>query len=222
MIAAAGLGGLAALDRTAFAQTMLAHPVVCGTLAGWVAGDPQSGLRLGLVLGLFASRRAPIGGEGPLIDWTSAAVAVPFALREVAAGWQWGLGLVAGLALALLGGQLIGLVRALAARRDASLGRAVGVGDLDAIERFHTACLVLHFARGAVLVVLGATSIRMLAFDVAWTGAEQAAAGMIWSAAPVAGAVVLLHAQWRHAGRAPVALGFGLALLLLIVAQVGS
>jgi len=37
MIAALALGGIAGIDRTAFAQTMFAHPVVCGTLAGWIA-----------------------------------------------------------------------------------------------------------------------------------------------------------------------------------------
>lgn len=220
MIGVLALGGLSGLDRTAFAQTMLAHPVVCGTLSGWAAGDPESGLRLGLVLGMFGSRRAPIGGEGPVIDWTSAAVAVPFALRSVAAGWQWGLALVAALGWALLGGHLIRLVRRLAASREDVVAAAAASGDLGRVERSHLAFLGLHALRGASWAFLGSVLIHALAFDLPWSGPEQAAAGMIWALAPVAGAMVLLHAHWRHAGRAPVALGLGAGTLLTLLAGV--
>lgn len=220
MIGAAALGAFAGIDRTAFAQSMLAHPVVCGTLAGWMAGDPVSGLRLGVVLGMFASRRAPIGGEGAVIDWTSAAIAVPFALREVAAGWQWGLGLVAALAVALVGGRLILAVRGLAARAEFRNSEAAAAGDLGRIERVHLGFLGLHFVRGAVCASLGSVLIHALAFDLPWSGPEQAAAGTIWALAPLAGVVVLLHAHWRQAGRAAVALGAGAAILLIALAGV--
>lgn len=222
MIGAAALGAAAGADRTSFAQTMLAHPVVCGTLAGWIAGDPASGLRLGLVFGMFASRRAPIGGEGPQIDWTSAAVAVPFALGPVAAGWQWGFGLVCGLALALGGGQIVRLIRSLAAAREPAFLDAAGAGDLGRIERSHLGFLGLHVLRGALVPLVGGLATHALVFDRPWTGPEQAAAAMIWAMAPVAGGAVLLHAHWRHGGRAPIALGAGAALALILVAAVLS
>ena len=216
MLAAAGLGALAGVDRTAFAQTMLAHPVVCGALAGWIAGDPVSGLRLGIVYGMFASRRAPIGGGGPVIDWTSAAIAVPFALGPSAAGWQWGLGLASGVLVALLGGHLIRLVRRLAAAKDPVLDQAGLDGDLGRIERLHLGFLGLHLLRGAALALLAAVAISALAFDVRWSGPEQSAAAMIWGFAPLVAAVVLLDAHRRHAGWRPVSFGIGAAAVVLL------
>ncbi len=220
MIAALALGGVAGIDRTAFAQTMFAHPVVCGTLAGWVAGDPVSGLRLGIVYGMFSSRRSPIGGEGLVADWSSAAIAVPLALGGSAAGWQWGLGLVAGLAIALGGGRLIHLLRRHAATREPVIAEAAANADLARIEREHLALLGLHFLRGAIWVTLAAFLIGRLAFDVRWSGPEQAAALMIWGFAPLIGATVLVHAHWRHAGWQPVGFGVVAAALLIAVAGV--
>jgi mannose/fructose/N-acetylgalactosamine-specific phosphotransferase system component IIC len=217
MITAALFGAVAGGDRTSYGQTMLAHPVVCGTLAGWVAGDPSSGLRLGIVFGMLAARRAPIGGAGSVIDWTSPSIAVPFALGSAASGWQWGLGLTAGVLFALLGGHLIRLVRAFAAHREESLEAAARAGDLSRIERWHLSFLGLHVVRGAVVSVLVSGLVGRLAFDVRWTGPEQSAAAMIWGFAPLAAAVILLDAHRRHAGWSPVGFGVGAALLLLLM-----
>lgn len=215
MILAAGVGALAGADRTALAQTMLAHPVICGTLSGWLAGDPVSGLRLGLVYGMFASRRAPIGGEGPVLDWTSAAIAVPFALGSSASGWQWGLGLAAGTLFALLGGHLIRFVRRVAARREPAMEAAAREGDLHVIERAHLGFLLVHLARGAVVALSGAALIGWLAFDLRWSGPEQSAAATIWGYAPLVGAVVLVDAHRRSGGWR--ALGFGALVALVFV-----
>jgi mannose/fructose/N-acetylgalactosamine-specific phosphotransferase system component IIC len=219
MISAAVLGAVAGADRSAYGQTMLAHPIVCGTLAGWIAGDPSSGLRLGIVYGMLASRRAPIGGAGPVLDWTSPSIAVPIALGSAASGWQWGLGLTAGVLFALLGGRLIRLVRAFAARREGALEAAARSGDLDRIEHHHLNFLGLHLLRGAIAALLGAGLVSRLAFDVRWTGPEQSAAAMVWGFAPIAAAVVLLDAHRRHAGWAPV--GFGAAAAILLVLWIG-
>jgi mannose/fructose/N-acetylgalactosamine-specific phosphotransferase system component IIC len=220
MIAALALGGFAGIDRTAFAQTMFAHPVVCGTLAGWIAGDPASGLRLGIVYGMFSSRRAPIGGEGLVADWSSAAIAVPLALGDSAAGWQWGLGLVAGLAAALVGGRLIRLLRRLAASSEVMVAEAAVQADLARIERVHLSLLGLQFLRGAVWVAIAAVLTSVLAFDVRWSRPEQSAAAMIWGLAPMIAVPVLVHAHWRHAGWRPVGFGIAAATLLVVLAGV--
>jgi len=218
MIAALAMGGIAGIDRTAFAQTMFAHPVVCGTLAGWIAGDPVSGLRLGIVYGMFSSRRSPIGGEGPVADWSSASIAVPLALGESASGWQWGLGLVAGLAVALVGGRLIRLLRRYAASRESAVAAAAIRADLARIEGIHLGLLGLQFLRGGIWVAFAALVTAALAFDVRWSGAEQSAAAMVWGLAPVIAVTVLVHAHWRHAGWRPVGFGVAAATLLIILA----
>lgn len=218
MIAALALGGIAGIDRTAFAQTMFAHPVICGTLAGWIAGDPVSGLRLGIVYGMFSSRRSPIGGEGPVADWSSASIAVPLALGDSAAGWQWGLGLVAGLAVALAGGRLIHLLRRYAASREVMVAAAAGRADLGRIERIHVGLLGLQFLRGAVWVAMAAFLTATLAFDVRWSGPEQSATALVWGFAPLIAVTVLVNAHWRHAGWRPVGFGVAAATLLIVLA----
>jgi mannose/fructose/N-acetylgalactosamine-specific phosphotransferase system component IIC len=219
MILAAGIGALAGADRTAFAQTMLAHPLICGTLSGWIAGDPESGLRLGIVFGMLASRRAPIGGAGPVVDWTSAAIAVPFALGPSAAGWQWGLGLVAGLVVALAGGHVIRGVRSLAARAEPRVQEAAMSGDLGVIERTHLGFLGLHTVRGAVVALAGAMLISGLAFDLRWSGPEQSAASMIWAFAPLVAATVLVDSLRTIVGWRSVGFGglVGLTIVLWVV-----
>jgi hypothetical protein len=222
VIAALVLGALGGVDRTAFAQSLLANPIVCGTLAGWWAGDPGNGLRLGIVFALLESRRSPIGGGGPVIDWTSAAVAVPVALGASAASWQWGLGLVAGLALALVGGRWILLIRELAARMEPTVALAGATGSISRIEAVHLRFLGLHLLRGAGWTVLGVVLVGGLAFDVSWSGPGQALGAVIWGYAPVLAATVLVLSQRHHAGNLPVALGFGMGLLLVLAAGVGS
>lgn len=222
MIWPLALGGLAGVDRTAFGQTMLAHPVVCGTLAGWVSGDPAHGLRAGIVLGMLAARRSPIGGAGPIRDWTSAAIVIPFALGSGAAGWQWGLGLVFAVAVALGGGWAIQAVRAVAARREPAVLEAAGAGALGPLERHHLTLLGLHFLRGALVVALAAPLLARLAYGLRWSGPEQSASALIWGFAPVSGAAVLLLAHLRHSGRWPVLTGALAASALLLLARVGS
>lgn len=222
MIGALVLGGVAGVDRTAFGQTMLAHPVVCATLAGWYAGDPASGLRIGIVFGMFASRRAPLGGGGPVLDWTSASIAVPLALGPAAAGWQWGLGIVAGFCIALLGGHVIRALRAFAASREAGANARARSGDLGGIERLHMGMLVLHLLRGATVVALGSVAVSAVAFDLRWSGPEQSATTMIWAFAPVAAVTVLLQTQLRHAGVWPVVFGAAVSTLLVVAAGVLS
>jgi len=56
-----GWGTLVALDLVSVPQAMLSRPLVAGTVAGWIVGDVEAGLRVGIVLELFALDVLPIG-----------------------------------------------------------------------------------------------------------------------------------------------------------------
>ncbi len=73
VLAAALLGGLVGLDRTALGQFMVSQPLVAGPLMGWVLGDPLTGLLIGGVLELVWVLDMPIGTFVPA-DSTVAAV----------------------------------------------------------------------------------------------------------------------------------------------------
>jgi len=56
------LGGLLALDSTAFGQFMISRPLVAGVLTGWVVGDPVQGLLIGGILEVYFISIFPVGG----------------------------------------------------------------------------------------------------------------------------------------------------------------
>jgi mannose/fructose/N-acetylgalactosamine-specific phosphotransferase system component IIC len=74
VFAAAAIGGLIGLDRTAVGQFMVSQPVVAGPLTGWLLGDVTAGLVIGGVLELIWVLDLPIGTFVPA-DSTVAAVA---------------------------------------------------------------------------------------------------------------------------------------------------
>jgi mannose/fructose/N-acetylgalactosamine-specific phosphotransferase system component IIC len=74
VLAAAVIGGVIGLDRTALGQFMVSQPIVAGPLTGWLLGDLTAGLVIGAVLELIWVLDLPIGTFVPA-DSTVAAVA---------------------------------------------------------------------------------------------------------------------------------------------------
>ena len=77
---------------------MISRPLVAGAVAGWLAGDVEAGLRIGVLLELFALDVLPIGAVRYPDYGPATVVAAAFA---AGAPWEFGLGLSAGLALVL-------------------------------------------------------------------------------------------------------------------------
>ena len=168
------LGGLAALDATPVAQTMLSQPLVTATLLGLVWGDWRVALEVGVVLQLLAASTMPIGGRAPE-DYAAggvvgagvalaAAAQHPFLMVQEAAALA---GVLAGLATALLGVPLTRWQR----RRNEGVARwceaAVRGGDEGAVGRAQGAGVVLAFGVGvgysAVCLALGVWLLGPLA-----------------------------------------------------------
>lgn len=59
------LGGVAALDATPVAQTLLSQPLVTASLLGWLWGDWATALAVGVVLQILAASTLPIGARTP-------------------------------------------------------------------------------------------------------------------------------------------------------------
>jgi mannose/fructose/N-acetylgalactosamine-specific phosphotransferase system component IIC len=68
------LGGVAALDATPVAQTLLSQPLVTSTLLGLLWGDPHTALSVGVVLQILAASTTPLGSRTPE-DYASGGVA---------------------------------------------------------------------------------------------------------------------------------------------------
>jgi hypothetical protein len=59
------LGGVAALDATPVAQTLLSQPLVTSTLLGMLWGDWATAMEVGVVLQMLAASTLPIGARTP-------------------------------------------------------------------------------------------------------------------------------------------------------------
>lgn len=62
------LGGLIYLDRTAVLQIMISRPIVIGPILGMILGNPQLGLKMGVILELLWLNMLPIGSNIPPDD----------------------------------------------------------------------------------------------------------------------------------------------------------
>jgi mannose/fructose/N-acetylgalactosamine-specific phosphotransferase system component IIC len=147
-------GTLVGLDLVSVPQAMISRPLVAGTVAGWLAGDVEAGLRIGVLFELFALDVLPVGAVrypdyGPA---TVGAVAL-----GIGAPWELGLGVSAalGLLLAVLGGWSLQLVRRWNARAIQRRAAALAAGESSAIRWLQYAGLLRDALRGFILTLTG-------------------------------------------------------------------
>jgi mannose/fructose/N-acetylgalactosamine-specific phosphotransferase system component IIC len=154
------LAGILALDDTAMTQTWFGQPLPAAILAGYLCGDPLTGLAVGLPLQLVLAGNLPVG-QTFTGDPTSAAIAAVAgtllsgrSLQPVIAGnpgesWQLLGWVILGAGLLSLSGHVLiqaerrangmWMLEGLRSLRDGRLGR---------IERLHLRCLLTAFLRG--------------------------------------------------------------------------
>lgn len=187
-------GGLCGLDRTAFGQTLLAHPMIAAALAGALVGDAGAGLWAGFTLTALSARVLPVG-ERSIRDWTSAAVVLGAVAGSVEDGAVRGSALLLAPWIAWLGGRWIHRVRGLAARVLAARRARPASQVLEGLEFEHLRLTSLHGIRGALLV--GCCTWLATAFLpplVERLGApERAALDGLWKVAPLAALPLLLR-----------------------------
>ena len=56
-------GVLVGVDMVSVAQSMLSRPLVAGTVAGLIVGDPAGGMMMGVLLEFFALEVLPVGAS---------------------------------------------------------------------------------------------------------------------------------------------------------------
>jgi mannose/fructose/N-acetylgalactosamine-specific phosphotransferase system component IIC len=147
-------GAVVGLDLVSVPQAMLSRPLVAGTVAGWLVGDLEAGLRVGVLLELFALDVLPIGAVR-YPDYGPATVAA--AALAAGAPWELGLGLsvTLGLLLAVLGGWTLQLVRRSNARAIQRHSAALAAGESRAIRWLQYGALLRDASRAAGLTLLG-------------------------------------------------------------------
>jgi mannose/fructose/N-acetylgalactosamine-specific phosphotransferase system component IIC len=147
-------GTLVGLDLVSVPQAMISRPLVAGTVAGWLAGDVHTGLRVGVLFELFALDVLPVGAVR-YPDYGPATVAA--VVLGAGSIWQLSLGssVALGLVLALLGGWTLQFLRRSNARAIQHRAAAVAAGESSAIRRLQYGGLLRDSSRGFILTLLG-------------------------------------------------------------------
>ena len=220
MLATFLLGGVAALDATPVAQTLLSQPLVTATLLGALWGNLPLALEVGIVLQILAASTLPVGARTPEDYAVGGVVGAGVALAlgsqqpfEVSRNASALLGVLAGVIGSVLGVPLLKWQR----RRNEGLSRwceeALGRGEEGALAAAQRAGVVLSFATGACLTAVlvggalrglqGLAAHESLRLARAWALAQPLWIGL--------GLAQLLHAfVQRRLTRAAL---FGIALL---------
>jgi PTS system mannose-specific IIC component len=189
-------GTIVGVDLVSFPQAMVNRPIVAGSVTGFLTGDLETGLRVGMLLECFALDVLPIGAAR-YPDYGPASVVGTAAASF--AGWQdpIGLGVMVALLLALAGGRAMEFVRRLNGRLARVAAPALATGDAAVLARLQRTGLMADALRSLVVTLAG----LLLAWLVLpWLGG-LGDAGRALRLVAVAGALVAgLTGAFRRAG----------------------
>jgi PTS system mannose-specific IIC component len=212
-----GWGTLVGVDLVSFPQAMIARPLVAATVAGALLGDLEAGLRLGVVLELFALDVLPVGAVR-YPDYGPATVGATLAIAGTP--WQSSLGVATaiGLIVALTGGATLQWLRHRNARAIQARAAALAAGDRSAVRALQYQSIARDALRSAALaglaLLLADASLRWVRLDQATGMALTIVAAGSALAAVVGGALRSAghgaRVRWLVAGGA-----VGLALAAL-------
>jgi PTS system mannose-specific IIC component len=215
-----GWGTLVGLDLVSVPQGLLARPLVSATVAGWLLGDVETGLRVGALLELFALDVLPVGASkypeyGPAaIGATVLAVGLPTTSGV-------GVGVVLGLVVALVAGYSLDWLRHANARQVHQLSGDLDAGSIAAIRTLQWFGLARDAVRSAGISGLAIASAYAL---MIWVPFESALARTPITPVLVGvGLAAALSGALRTAGRGRrlAWLGVGVGVGMLVVVSIG-
>ncbi len=156
-------GGVVALDTTAAMQILISHPLVSCSVVGLLLGNFQLGFLMGIFLELLWLNEFPIGGapfsEGNLGATVAAALAILLTKEIDRPMVVIPLALMAGAAVASVGGHLVIFMRAINTHiYDALMARHQVNSAL--VSRSHHLCIALMWFAGASLTLVATVVLQ--------------------------------------------------------------
>lgn len=179
-------GTLVGLDLVSVSQVMIARPLVAGSVAGVILGDPLSGGMVGAVLELFALDVLPFGAA-KYPDYGLGAVAGAVTVAGAPDVLGLGIAVLVGLVIASLGGMSMQFMRRLNAADVGTHTTSIDGGDPRAVAAVQYRGVARDAGRAFLVTVVGlalaaATRLASVTFGsaalmtVAAVGAALAAA----------------------------------------------
>lgn len=205
------LGGLLALDATSVGQFMASRPLVAGALTGWIVGQPAMGIAIGAILELYLLVSYPTGGSRFPEGATATVVAV--ASAGAGSGGALALAVAAGLIWGQIAGISITWLRQVNGRFVPDRGH--GVPTTQGLAAAHLGAVLLDFARGVGVTLVGVLATRPLveALEASWPISREATFGLLLVGGSVS--VGILLRDLGGVRRRAAAFVAGLALTVL-------
>ena len=147
-------GVLVGIDMTSVAQTMLSRPLVAGTVAGLIVGDPAGGLMMGVLLEFFALEVLPVGASR-YPDYGLGAVVAVAVVAGSPSVLGTGLGGGLGLAVAYAGGVAAHLARMMNGADVVRHAKQLDSGDRRTIYAIQMRGLLRDVVRSFVVIAVG-------------------------------------------------------------------
>jgi mannose/fructose/N-acetylgalactosamine-specific phosphotransferase system component IIC len=217
IVALSLLGGALSVDATAALQVMLSQPLVVGSIAGVVVGDPVLGLVVGSTLQLIWIGVLPVGGapfpDGAVAGSVGVGVGAILAGSGVSEGLAVAAGTIAGLTAGVVGQGVTSHVRRLNVRYAAIAESRAEQGDARGVRAAVALGIATRFVTASLLAATLLTASLLLRFlgSFAVGGAFPTA---LW-AAPVAAAAITVGGKGKKEVWFLVA-GFAVGLVLVV------
>lgn len=209
-------GTLAGLDLVSLLQGLFSRPLIAGAGAGLLLHDPEAGLRIGLLLELFALDVLPVGAAR-YPDYGPAVVAAVVMVSGTS--WSQSLGLAALFALgwAALGGWSLQWLRQANGRALSRNAAGLAAGDPATIARLQREGLAGDLVRSLLLTTAGLAVALLLRSHVVLTSRFEPVTAVAIGAGVAAAAGGAIRSAGRGARLRWLAAGVAIGLLTAIL-----
>jgi PTS system mannose-specific IIC component len=204
-------GIVVGVDLVSFPQGLLSRPLVAASVAGAILGDPHSGLRVGVILELFALDVLPIGASRYPDYGPGAVVAGAFAAGG-SGPHLLGPAVLLGVLLAIVGGRSIEGLRRLNGGLVRRAEPALAKGDRSMVRHLFWVGISADAARSLGLTAFGLSAVVLLRWGLEVPVELGQSLGLVAIAGGILGGV---NGILRRSGGTPL-IGFGLVLGMVV------
>lgn len=205
-------GVLVGLDLVSVPQVMIARPLVAGTVAGAMLGDIPTGLQIGVVFELFQHDILPMGAVR-YPEYGPATVAAVSAAHSTSGADGFGLGVIVGLVIAIIGGSSIHLMRRLNASAVRKAAAVLEAGDVRALVRVHVQSILRDALRAAIVTSIGLWLANTVSALMTSIVVMRGASGLVLAVAVTAAALAVAASGTLRLMRGPTLAWFAAGLL---------